>query len=404
MKYRRLTALFLVCVFFLGGCAPLDALLQYVSLPIYDAQKYQHEFTNRWEYQRLSNEDKHYYGQLYTAVTDTMATDTTVSLIGADGTTSSVPGVRVTLPGATLSNAAIVRLYEAFYSDNPQFFYLDRTYSLEGQQNPDGSTYYNTITLQYTADATQRGTMAAALQGIVDTLLANCPQTDDQYVIEKHLHDRLNALCTYDMVAAESDIDTAPHAYTAYGALVEGKAVCEGYAKAMQLLLQKASIPVTLVTGSVKETSESHMWNLITIHGENYHLDATWNDTNDQALHTFFNLTTDMVDASYTIDDADALPQCTAVADNFFVRESTLVDTYERQIISRKIAERILAGDTTIQLRFTDGKYENGVLFLKNKTLMTSMVNACLADTSLSMWDYSLWADSQQQVLTLIKE
>ena len=111
-----------------------------------------------------------------------------------------------------------------------------------------------------------------------------------------------------------------------------------------------------------------------------------------------------MVNVSYAIDDADALPQCTAVADNFFVRESTLVDTYERQIISRKIAERILAGDTTIQLRFTDGKYENGVLFLKNKTLMTSMVNACLADTSLSMWDYSLWADSQQQVLTLIKQ
>ena len=133
-------------------------------------------------------------------------------------------------------------------------------------------------------------------------------------------------------------------------------------------------------------------------------MDATWNDTNDQALHTFFNLTTDMVNISYTIDHTETLPLCTAITDNFFVRENTVIDTYERQTIAQKIADRIQAGDTTIQLRFLDGKYENGVLFLKNKKLMTTMVNAHLANSHLSMWEYSLWADSDQQVLTLIKE
>lgn len=400
MKYRRLAILLLACALFLGGCAPLDPLLQHITNPVYDAQKYQSEFADRWEYQRLTSEEKRYYGQLYTAVTDTMAIETTVSPTDGD----SIPGIRVVLPGASLSNQDIVRLYEAFYNDNPQFIYLDRTYSLEGHRNLDGSTHYNTLILQYTMDAEQRLYSTNELRNAVDTAVMDCPNGEDQYAIEKYLHDYLTARCTYDLVAAESDIADAPNAYTAYGALVEGKAVCEGYAKAMQLLLQTASIPVTLVTGTVKETNEPHMWNLVSINENTYHLDATWNDTNDQALHTFFNLTTDMVNISYTIDHTATLPLCTAITDNFFVRENTVIDTYERQIIAQKIADRIQAGDTTIQLRFLDGKYENGVLFLKNKKLMTSMVNTHLSNSGLSMWEYSLWADSDQQVLTLIRE
>lgn len=400
MKHRRLVVILLACALFLGGCAPLDSLLQYITTPVYNAQKYENEFADKWEYQRLTSDEKRYYGQLYTAVTDTMGTESTVSPTD----NSNIPGIRVVLPGAALSNQDIVRLYEAFYNDNPQFIYLDRTYSLEGHRDLDGSTYYNTLILQYTMDAEQRQHRVNELQNAVEAALIDCPDTDDQYVIEKYLHDYLTAGCTYDLAAAESDTSNAPNAYTAYGALVEGKAVCEGYAKAMQLLLQKASIPVALVTGTVKETSESHMWNLVSINGENYHLDATWNDTNDQALHTFFNLTTDMVNISYTIDHPDTLPLCTAITDNFFVRINTVIDTYERQIIAQKIADRIQAGDTTIQLRFLEGKYENGVLFLKNKKLMSSMVNAYLTNSDLSMWEYSLWADSNQQVLTLIKE
>ena len=404
MKYRRFAAICIVCVLFLGGCAPFGSLLHPFTDHVYDARKYQDEFSERWEYRQLDAEEKSYYAQLYTAVTDTTASDSTVSYVDAAGVPLEVPGIRVVMPGATLSNESIVRIYEAFYNDNPQFVYLDRTYSLEGRRRLDGSSYYNTVILQYTMTAPQRIQAVNALQAASEMILAECPKTDDQYVIERYLHDQLNARCTYDMAAAESAITAVPNAYTAYGALVEGKAVCEGYAKAMQLLLQQVSIPVTLVTGTVRESSEPHMWNLVSIHGETYHLDATWNDTNDQALHTFFNLTTEMVDPSYTIDNAESLPLCTAVTDNVFVRENTVVDTYERQIIAQKIADRIRADDTTIQLRFENGKYENGLLFLKNKKLMSSMVNAYLSESGLSMWEYSLWADSGQQVLTLIKE
>jgi len=393
-----------LCVLLLCGCQPIASWLSYLSDDTFDAHKYQAEFSHHWQYNQLSAEEKVYYGCLYTAVTDSYATDTFITYTDETQQSIQKPGIRVAMPGAQLTNDSITRLYEAFFADNPQFFYLDRTYSMEGRQQINGGTYYNALIIQYTLPTEQRVLAHEQLQDVVNDIIADLPQTADEYETELFLHDQLTALCTYDTAAAEAESTAAPNAYTSYGALVEGKAVCEGYAKAMQLLLHKASIPVTLVTGVARESSEAHMWNMVTINGENYHLDPTWNDTNDQQQHTFFNLTTEMINISCTIDTQQDIPLCTATKDNAFVRKDTVIDTYERQVIAEKIAARIRAGETTIQLRFVDGKYENGILFLKNKKLMSTMVNNHLAATGLTMWDYELWAESGHKVLTLIQK
>lgn len=397
MRKIHIAALLLACTLFLGGCHLLDYIAP-LTEDIYDAQKYQTEYADHWQYRQLTEEEQRCYGHLYTAIQDTKHTESYITFNNAQH-----PGVRVYLPDATLNEASVTRIYQAFFNDNPHFFYLDRTYSMEGVQDISGATYYNVLILQYTLPTQQRTQAEQKLQAIVDAILAECPSSDD-YAIEQYLHDEVAARCTYDTEAAENDSDAVPNAYTAYGALVEGKAVCEGYAKALHLLLNKKSIPSTLVTGVSKENDESHMWNLVTVNGENYHVDPTWDDSGDRVQHTYFNLTTEMVLDSCTIDNAESLPLCTATKDNPFVRNDTLIDTYERQVIAQKIAARVQAGDTTIQLRFTEGKLDNGILFLKNQTLLSSMVNGHLADSGLEMWDYELWSERSQNVLTLIKK
>lgn len=52
---------------------------------------------------------------------------------------------------------------------------------------------------------------------------------------ERILHDRLVGGVVYDTTLSKADI------YNAYGALVNGTAVCEGYARAMQYLLYQAA-------------------------------------------------------------------------------------------------------------------------------------------------------------------
>ncbi|MBR3660615.1 MAG: hypothetical protein IKN63_01780 [Bacilli bacterium] len=59
---------------------------------------------------------------------------------------------------------------------------------------------------------------------------------------------------------------------TAYGALMEGHALCGGYTDAMMLFLEKFNIK------SYKKSSENHIWNYVYLDNKWYNLDLTWDD------------------------------------------------------------------------------------------------------------------------------
>lgn len=75
---------------------------------------------------------------------------------------------------------------------------------------------------------------------------------------------------------------------TAYGALVQGYAICTGYSDAMALFLDKLDIP------NIKISSNKHVWNLVYLDGNWVHLDLTWNDTNNPRYQmSYFLIDTD---------------------------------------------------------------------------------------------------------------
>ena len=403
MKKQNILALTLACLLLLSGCQYIPFLQQQPLIDVYDDAIYLAEYQDKWQYSLLSKEYKAYYGSLYTAVTNSAKTESYVTVDNKD-TTEQVPGIRVYFPNAEMTREQIISVFEAFFRDNPQFFFLDRTYQLEGHNRSDKSTTYNAIVLRYSMTQNQRSAFSSQLETVINEILADCPQSDE-YEIERYLHDQLNDICTYDTQAAGKLAESDPAAYTAFGALVEGVAVCEGYSKAMQLLLHKANIPCTVVTGNSKENGESHMWNLVKINGNTYHLDSTWNDTQNGNLHTYFNLTTKQLSYTHIIDENQSwLPTCSATKDNYFIRTGTFIDTYERQKIATIIADQLQNGNNVIQLSFAEGKFENGLLFLKNTALTTQYVNEHLTDNHLHLEKYTLWVDNEQRVLTIRKK
>lgn len=58
----------------------------------------------------------------------------------------------------------------------------------------------------------------------------------------------------------------------AYGALVEGYAICSGYADAMSLFLERMDVI------NHKVSNDKHVWNMVYIDGKWLHLDLTWDD------------------------------------------------------------------------------------------------------------------------------
>ena len=170
------------------------------------------------------------------------------------------------------------------------------------------------------------------------------------------LHDALVKHIVYDLDAVE-DSSKNQNAFNAYGAIVNGKAVCEGYAEAYQYLLQKVGIQSYIVSGSSKE--QQHEWNLVRLDGKYYYTDVTWDDPitesedeNKPIYYPYFNITTARLTEDHMITDTyGILPICTdeslmykgyAKLDSFTV--DSVAALFNQQIGSQKIVRIYVTG------------------------------------------------------------
>ncbi len=204
--------------------------------------------------------------------------------------------------------------YGAVSVDHPELFWLSGQYHL---LTLGGERFY--IKVKYDVDQTTRDAQAAALKKRVDEIMA---ATQDMSPPEKerYFHDYLCDNVTY----TNDGVNTR---YTSFGALVNGKAVCEGYSRAFQLLCKTAGINCSLIKGRAED--EAHMWNVVEVFGEWYEVDVTWDDADDKGpFYHYFNITTTQMQKTHkryneiTADergiDLDGLkynlnpPQCTA--------------------------------------------------------------------------------------------
>ncbi len=295
-----------------------------------------------YHYKNLSELQKTAYNRMYEAVL-------------------TMPGGYIALGEyESLSESDVYLTAIALKNDHPEIFWLPYAWYIGethdgqmailfvnrvGDENGDIESFEAT----YVVGRADRDRMAAELAAAV-TEIKNEVTATDPYEIELQLHDILAKRISY---SAAAEPDTL--AYTAYGALIRGEAVCEGYTRAMQLLLYEYGINSTTVTGFA---GEEHMWNLVLLEDEWYHLDLTWNDRDDLVRHTYFNLTDAAISKDHILNDdfsrfsADdilggepfnfSLPPCRETVNCYFVKTGF---TYENNL--DELILKILAEDFT---------------------------------------------------------
>lgn len=174
-------------------------------------------------------------------------------------------------------------LTEAFVSmraDCPELFFLQPTYS-STITTSQAATRQTTALSFFCDDATAK-LQTQQLHTVATEILAGMDSTWSDAVKVTYLHDSLCAQSTYSFEAADDTSRDPAYAYqqTAYGALVQGSAVCEGYAEAFEYLCYRAGLPCRVVVGQgiTEEKQETHAWNQVLIDGEWLNIDATWDD------------------------------------------------------------------------------------------------------------------------------
>jgi hypothetical protein len=250
----------------------------------------------------------------------------------------------------SLTRDEIAAVFQALMLDQPLLFHIS-------------STAYKTINTgdvvtaflpQYRISRTEYRARCEALATACAQLSAGVSALPTEFDRELALHDALVRACVYDETSKEKN--------TAYGALVLRRATCEGYAKAMMLLLQLQGMEAYVVTGNADNSagfSGGHAWNKVNVEGAWYYLDSTWDDPvtqdgEDTISHTYFNLTGAEMARSHELNDTRN--PCTATAANYFIRSGlqfSALDRAAETTLAQHLAAALETGDNVVELRMT---------------------------------------------------
>ncbi len=120
----------------------------------------------------------------------------------------------------------------------------------------------------------------------------------------KAIHNYLIRTCSYNerVAAAGNQYDDA---FTAYGALVDGSAVCQGYAAAFNLMAKKCGLQSMAVCG--RAAGVSHAWNYVKTGSSCRYIDCTWDDTDkgNKISYQYFNVTEEKMREQHVWTAAD---------------------------------------------------------------------------------------------------
>ena len=145
--------------------------------------------------------------------------------------------------------------------------------------------------------------MQVKLDQLVDQANTLC-QTDLEKVF--YVHEWLVQNIAYDREHLSDDVQDD---HNLRGALLEGTAVCDGYAKTYALTLRRLGITGVLVTSK----DIGHAWNMVELDGNWYQVDCTWDDPVDGSdqlgycMHKHLLCTTEEMNTNHNDDGDDSV-------------------------------------------------------------------------------------------------
>lgn len=257
----------------------------------------------------------------------------------------------VTSFSGKVNDEQIKKIIEYVQIDHPEIFWFQQ-----------GATFYfdeetrivSKVEMRYCMSQEETAKRKAAIDDALDAFQKSINDRMSDYEVALKVYENIINLVDYDTVGLEKQKQGEKAAgipddlRSIYGVFVKKKAVCAGYAKATQYLMNLMGIECTYVT------SDTHAWNLIKLEGDYYHLDTTWGDgsnteqdhaQNDGIYYDCFCITTEEVEKldSHKATGTLPLPQCTATKCNYYIRSGLYFEKYDLGTIRSIVLENVLS-------------------------------------------------------------
>lgn len=295
-------------------------------------------------------------------------------------------------------------VFSALLYDNPDLFFVGRHCTLITE------VFRSSCSIEYIIEKEEYEACKAELEKVCDKVISSLSNPDDEWQTELEIHDYIVENCEYRLVENELVYSSA------YGALVNGTAACEGYSKAAKLLLDRAGIENAVLSGistSYDGNEGAHMWNAVKIYGDYYYLDCTWDDPmnengTEMKIYSYFNLNDDMISATHSEFSHDF--GCTATAANYYIKTGKYFATYDRtdeKALAQLIARELESGEEAIEIRFgSESVYKSAVEDLIDGGRIYSVLSQAKSKTKVKFSLNSLvyYKDPGLLTLTIIPE
>ncbi len=213
--------------------------------------KYDFSVTYNPYYEVLNNNEKKVYKQVYANVLENK---------------------ELLVPVVDINVKELSETLEAVMNDHPELFWLNNSFSYRY----NNKNIVKQIQLSYNGTQNDKNTFYKK----ADEILKEAKNYSTAYDKELFIHDYLIKNVEYD--------ESAVNNQSAYSALISGRTVCAGYARAFQYLMNRLGIPTYYVTGTSE--GEDHAWNIVRLNDGFYNVDVTWDDELHNT-HTLFNKT-----------------------------------------------------------------------------------------------------------------
>jgi len=168
--------------------------------------------------------------------------------------------VTLTLDKNEYSNELIVKMVEVIGMDHPELIY----FSYLGYRKVGRDVE---VSISYSMDENQYQQNLQNMQYIINNIKEETNNMNE-YEKCKYVYEWLGKNNIY----GDTKGTLAHSAYSAFPG--EGFPVCEGFAKATQIIMQNIGINSILVVGR-RNNGELHDWNMVKIEGKYYYFDAT---------------------------------------------------------------------------------------------------------------------------------
>lgn len=290
-----------------------------------------------YAYLTLEEEEKKVYGEVLTAILEH----------------------RESVEVSTLDKEVLEKVYKAVFADYGGLYWVSGY--IYTQHTRNGELTSMEFSPKYTMDYEERKRIQQQIDASVEELLAGISITDSDYEKAKYVFEVLVQNVDYDVSAENSQ--------NIISAFLNRATVCQGYACATQYLLRLLGIQSVIVTGNAN--GESHAWNLVRLNGRYYYMDTTWGNSrylsNSSEMEKYVNynylaITTEEISRTHTIDNSFALPECTSMEDNYFIRENRYFSEWNPEAVGAVLTEVWNAGGGDASVKFVSkGLYERAL-------------------------------------------